>query len=169
MAFENQDLPPYWTELPRNHPYRQEMERWNKPYTFQEFPRMVYRARKRPDGVVTVFETVDARCLEPGENPAPGKAEQWSRGNYMEAKDATEFQKAMESGWRPDPQAALEFFHAREQSIADAAAHRHYEDRNMSERAKAEAAAIEGESSEHLPEIPEARRKPGPKPKIATA
>lgn len=172
--FEPQDLPPYWTELPRTHPYRQEMERWNRPYRFEQFPQMVYRARKRPDGVVAVIETRDSLCAEKGEAVSPGRAEQWSRGNYMTVgntddpeKNHAEFQRAMEAGWRPTIAEAMALYEAKEKAIADAAAHRHHEDRNMSAKAKAEAAAIEGDSSEHTPEIPVApvRKKPGPKPR----
>lgn len=170
MAFEPQDLRPYWQDLPRIHPYRIEMEKWERPYRFEEFPRLMYRARKRPDGVVAVIENDDRRCTEPGTPAQPGAAEQWSRGNYMEVADQREYQKALETGYRPTPQAALDFFHQREQSIADEAAHRNFLDRNLSPAAKAEAEAFEGDGSEHVPEIPEApKRKPGRPKKIDQA
>lgn len=68
------------------------------------------------------------------------------------------------------PQAAADAYDQVMVDLATAAAHRNYEDRNMSERAKAHSDAVEQSSSRHLGEIPAEpikRRKRGPnKPKV---
>lgn len=53
------------------------------------------------------------------------------------------------------PQAAADAYDGAMQALATAAAHRNYEDRNMSERAKEHSDAVEQSSSRHLGEIPE--------------
>ncbi len=159
MPFEPQDLRPYWQDLPRSHPYRLEQEKWNKPYVYVEYPRMMYKARKRPDGVVAVIETNDQLCTEREALLVPGAAEAWSRGNYMEVRDEAEERRAYGSGWRNTPEEAMNQYEAEQREIAKIAAHRNYEDRNMSESAKAEVAEYEGISSEHSPEIPVAKKR----------
>lgn len=126
-----------------------EYAKWNKPWRYEEFPRLLYKAKKRPDGRVSVAETDDKLF---GGNP--GAAEQWTRGCYMEVGDEYELQKALELGWRKTQKEALEHFEAKERALGEAAAVRAWEDRNMSEGAKAEAAVVEAETFEHVAEIP---------------
>lgn len=169
MPFEPQDLRPYWQELPRNHPYRQEMEKWDKPKRqggynadgIEPYPKMLYKARKRPDGIVAVLETNDNVCTEKGALLVPGAAEQWSRGNYMTVNSEDEERRYYGQGWRATPKEALALYHKEQDDIAELAARRNYEDRHLSERAKAEVKEYEGDSSEHSPEIPEAKRRGG--------
>jgi hypothetical protein len=64
--------------------------------------------------------------------------------------------------------AAAEAFDALVQDAALAAAHRNYEDRSMSEKARAHSNAVEQASSRHLGEIPETPiRRRGRRPKEA--
>lgn len=67
------------------------------------------------------------------------------------------------------PQAAADAYDSHQQAMALAAAHRNYEDRNMSAAAKAESNAVEEASARHVGEIPRtpipAHRKRGRKPK----
>jgi hypothetical protein len=142
-----------------------ELAKWNKTYQFAPFPRMLYRARRRDDGVVSVVEN-DDRLF----GGVPGAAEVWSSANQRTVGNESELQAALEQGWRNSPLEAMERFEAKEHAIGEAAAIRNYEDRNMSERAKAEAAAVEAQSFEHVPEIPVAPvKRRGRPPKQAVA
>jgi hypothetical protein len=140
-----------------------EMAKWNKPYRYEPFPRMLYKAQRRPDGQVSVGEG-DDRIF----GGHAGAAEAFSRGCWKIVNDEREYSRAHEDGWRDTQKEALEHFESRERFKADAAAHRHYEDRNLSESARAEVEAIEAESAEHLPEIPEQpKRRRGRPRKVA--
>lgn len=137
--------------------HEKEVQKWNtvkskggmRPDTFCEFPRMMYKARKK-NGPPLVIDPYD---------------EPWSMGNCQIVKDETERNRLWRQGWRDNPAEAIAQFLEDERNVADEAAHRHYLDRNMSEKAKAEAAAVDSESFGHVPEVPEGRKKPGPKPK----
>ncbi len=134
--------------------YGKELAKWNKPYRFEPFPQMLYKAKKRDDGVVVVGD---------GEN------EILARECYLIVQSEGERQRAFEAGWREKPDEALALFEAKERHIADTAAHRAYEDRNMSEPAQAEAVAADAATIEHVPEVPEAPRRRGRPPNKAIA
>ena len=87
-----------------------------------------------------------------------GAAESFNRGCQRIVNSPQELQAARESGWHVTQAEALEAFERRERSKADMAAHRAYEDRNMSESAKAEIKAAEDATPEHVAEVPEAPR-----------
>ncbi len=140
--------------------YGKELAKWNVKRPFAAFPKMLYMAKKRPDGIVSVQET-DDRLF--GNNP--GAADAWTATCQKVVKDEYEMQKALEAGWRKSQAEALEHHEAREKYKGDVAAHRLYEDRNMSEAAKAEAAEVDASTDEHVPEIP-VKRKPGRPRKI---
>jgi uncharacterized membrane-anchored protein len=139
-----------------------ELRRWNTPRSqggmrpdrHEEFPAMVYKAR-RPDSGGPILSN-DPRN------------ESWSAQNQLIVKNERELEKALSDGWRRDPQEAIAHANALEDAISTAAAHRAYEDRNMSERAKAEAKVADEATADHMPEIPEkpkrkyTRRKPAP-------
>ena len=131
-----------------------EMAKWNVKRPFAPFPRMLYRARRRPDGVVSVGESSDAVF---GGNP--GSAESWTNGCQLTVNDDVELSRAAEQGWRATPAEALAHFESRERGKAEVAALRNFEDRNMSDAAKAEIAAAEAASPEHVAEVPESRRR----------
>ncbi len=136
-----------------------EHAKWNKPYQFQGFPRAMYLAKRRPDGVPSVTEWDDRLFPSESGQPTPGAAEAFSRGCFAEAKSEDEMRKLLDQGWRKNPQEALQRFEEKERAIADAAANRAYHEQFMSEAAQREAAAADtgGESGiEHLGEVPEA-------------
>lgn len=138
-----------------------EMAKWEKPYKYEPFPKMLYQARQRPDGKVSVAEADDK--LFGGQ---PGSAEMFSTSCQTIVKDEVEMQRYREMGWRESPQEALDFYETKAQGIGNAAASRAHEDRNMGEKARAEARAVEGSTSEHVPVIPEA--KVSPRRKVVT-
>jgi hypothetical protein len=138
--------------------YGKELARWNVKRPFSRFPRMLYMARKRPDGVVSVCETDDALFAGHNHVVNPGAAEAFNGTCQKTVGSESEMAVAMEQGWRATPQDALERFEAKERSVGDAAAHRAYEDRNMSDAAKAEARTVDASTPDHVAEIPVKRR-----------
>ena len=132
-----------------------ELAKWNKPYVFVPYPKMLYRARRRPDGVVSVGEG-DDRIL----GGQPGIAESFTNGCQKIVRDEAEERAAISDGWANTQQQALERFESKEKAVADVAAHRSYEDRNMSEKAQAEAAVVEASEFAHVPEVTRKRGRP---------
>ncbi len=134
-----------------------ELAKWEKPYKYEPFPAMMYKANRRPDGVVSVGEARDE--LFGGQ---PGAAEAFSATCQTTVKDDTEMIRALELGWRKSPAEAVEHFEEKDKFLSTAAGHRAHEDRNMSPGAKREAAAAEESTAEHIAEVP--RKKLRPKP-----
>lgn len=122
---------------PRNHP----------------FPKMLYMAKQRPDGKISVGESAALDHIF----GRPGGAEQFSATCQRLVKSEGEYRQAQEEGWRDTHAEAMAYHEKLHKFVSDAAAHRLHEDRNMSEAAKAEAAAADAESFDHVPEIPEKR------------
>lgn len=126
-----------------------ELRRWNtpkrdggmRPDGFEEFPKMLYKARRGPNG--GPFIVIDPRD------------ESWSEQNCLTVGNRHEEEKALEEGWRgPSPKEAIAYQNALEDAISMAAAERAQSDKRMSEKARAEAEAADAETAEHLPEIP---------------
>ena len=139
-----------------------ELARWNVPYVYRPLPRMVYKARQLPGGKWSVAEA-DDRLF----GNQPGAAEQFSTGCQRIVRSEEEHDRARADGWRDTPKEALDFQEGLETDIANAAAERNYQDRNMSEKAKAEAEEYDasGDSMAHTPEIPSATKRRGRPPK----
>lgn len=138
-------------------PLGQELAKWNKPHDVNDpknrYPKMLYMAQVRPDGRASVSEVDDAVF-----GGRLDSAAEFTRRCQRIVRSEAEEAEALERGWRVTQKEALERHEAKERALADAAAHRHYEDRNMGELARAEAEAADASTVEHLPEIPEARR-----------
>jgi hypothetical protein len=132
-----------------------ELAKWEQPdYNpkAHPFPKMLYKARRRPDGIPSVAETSDGVL-----GGSPGAAEAFTSTCQMTVNDETEMIRAVEMGWRHSPGEAMEHFEEKEKFLSNATAHRHHEDRNMGEAAKKEAAEADAATIEQLPEVP---RKP---------
>ncbi len=74
--------------------------------------------------------------------------------HYVSAKDEQEAQNLMSRGYRQGQVAAIALVEQQEQEVAKAAAERAYRDKGMSDKAKAEAAAADDATSQHLAEVP---------------
>ena len=125
-----------------------------------QYPRMLYQAHKRPDGIVSVNEVSDRVFREKIDGnwvETMGSADAFNRTCQRIVKGPQEEQSALEGGWHRTQQDALESFERKERLRGDAAAHRAHEDRNMSESAKAERKAAEDATPEHVAEVPVAR------------
>jgi hypothetical protein len=117
--------------------YAKEMAHWNKPYVYQEFPKMLFRGTTTTAGRVEVEQRIVA--------------------TVREEDDARAF------GWVVHPQEAKDAETQRQEAICTAAAERAYTDRRMSAGAQAEAAAAdEAAGAKHLGAIPERPRRPRP-------
>jgi len=146
--------------------YAIEMEKWEKPYRFQPFPKMLYRAVKHP--------RTSQYCVGIGDDikDMDGKTVLISAVGFNQqcqtiVESDREQQSQMEAGWRETPKEALAFAESRERSIGEQTAMRHYDDKRMSDAAKDEAAAVDASTDEHVPVIPEKRR-PG-RPRVNAA
>ncbi len=95
----------------------------------QEYPKMLYRAESADGGP----KIADYRIV-----PDSG----------MEAV-------ALGQGWHVRQEDAIEAVHAHQRELAELAANRVYHERRMSDNARAEAAAVDETTAQHLPEIPE--------------
>lgn len=123
--------------------YAREMAKWEMGYSpygppgrpretvgFQEYPALFYKMkRSSTNGDFLVEDMVSAADEVAGRN--------------LESR-----------GYRCGRVAAIEAVTEHEQELAVMAANRNYQDRNMSERAKAELAAAEAATSGHLAEVP---------------
>lgn len=136
-------------------PLGKELLKWErKPDWTPEknpLPRMLYKARHRPDGKRSCGEVLDSLC-------GGQSAEQWSRQCQLTVRDESEMIRALENGWRKTPAEALELLKEKDNAVQDATAERHYKDLRMSEPAQREAAAADLTTLKHLPEIPEKPR-----------
>jgi hypothetical protein len=132
--------------------YVKEMRKWNKPYKYRPFPKMVYRARETPDGRTVIQAPMEWQ---------DSQREAFNSGCQRIVHDEDELHRALESGWREGPDAALEYAKERHNAIADAAAHRYHEDARLSEAAQREAKEREAALTDgvaHVPELPEQPR-----------
>lgn len=133
-----------------------ELAKWEQPGynpAAHPFPKMLYRANRRPDGVVSVGEADDAVF-----GGQPGAAEAFNSRCQIIVENEVAMSQAAERGWFVTPAEALAYSRACDKRLSTTAAHRAHEDRSMSAAARAEAAAVEAATPEHVAEIPE---KPG--------
>ena len=110
-----------------------ELKKWNAPYQYREFPKMLFRGTTTTAGRVEVEQRIVGSAGE------------------ASAAEAT--------GWFPSPRWALERESDRQASVGVAAAERAWDDRRMSASAQAEVAALEQTTATHLPEMPEQARR----------
>jgi hypothetical protein len=125
---------------------------------------MVYKAYKGTDGVI--------RCME----SEPSQFGYADMSMYQRAMDRVrafnesctkivqnpeEMKRAHAEGWRETAKDAEAAQMAWEHDMQRAAAERAYEDRNMSEKARAEIATAEAQTLDPLVEVPVKRRSPG--------
>jgi len=111
-----------------------ELKKWNAPYVYREFPKMLFRGTTSTAGRIEMEQRIVASV---GEEVA-----------------------AEANGWLPHPQRALEAEDARQGAVGIAAAERAWTERHMSASAQDEAAAAEAATSRQLGEIPERPRRP---------
>lgn len=133
------------------------------PYVYRPYPRMLYKAHKRDNGKYEVALPVSGRHLFLNDGDWQRHMDDVLRFNsecQKTVETEREHQKAREDGWMDSMTEALDFHKKLDDMVAKAAAERNYQDRNMSDGAKAEAAQFESEQFGHVAEIPtKAKRK----------
>jgi len=135
-----------------------ELAKWDTPRSlggyrpdgYEPYPKMLYRAIRREDGVVVCTD------IDPKTGAMYG-------GTTCVVEDRLEHERATRQGWRDDPQAALAHFEAERQDVAQAAAEEAFRVQRMSTKAKDEFQALEtSDQIEHVTEVPAPRRKARP-------
>lgn len=139
------------------------------PYKYRPFPKMLYHAERVNGAPVCMGAPPDPYNPAYSTNPALFERDVLAAQRFTEkcqriVNDEREFQKAMEGGWRESPEDAVAFLIQRDKNTSKLDAHREYEDRNLSDSAKAEIMAErEARGGDPIAEMPEKRR--GRKPR----
>lgn len=144
--------------------HSKEMAKWDLPRSNPNhplgrldntmFPMMLYRAQHNP-------VTKRQECMIKEDEVSLDQtrvilsAEQFNSSCQLVVNDERELERARSDGWRKSPKEAMERWDNIQHEIAVAAAERNYTDRNISDAAKAEVAAVEQKSVKHIAEIPE--------------
>ncbi len=155
--------------------FDKEMAKWDTPRRmggygpdgYEAFPMMLSKAQKKANGQYAVHEMPPMRWLyAPGQigdaqwDQAVLMAEEFTRRCQRTVRNQQEYERALADGWVVGQEQALAAAESYERAIADAAAHRAWEDRNLSEPAQREVAAVEAETHEHVAEVPRKRGRP---------
>lgn len=113
-----------------------ELRKWNAPYVYREFPKMLFR----------------------GTTTTAGRVEIEQRIVGSEGEQAL----AVGAGWSSHPERAREIETRAQEDLGTAAAERAWTDRRLSPQAQAEAAAVDQTTAKHLGEIPVAPKRGRP-------
>lgn len=150
-----------------------ELAKWEKPYIYQHYPLMLYKALVKENGQATVSEPMPLRYLFP---PGQQGDQMWDSAIRM-AEELTkrcqrivysedEERRAKNDGWSNTADQALARHEAVQQEIGNIAAARHFSDQRMSDLAQREAAAADASTEAHVADVPAPKKKPGRKPKV---
>lgn len=145
------------------------------PYVYREFPKMLYRAQKLPNG--------QTACMQPAPDPyAYDRMDRYSQACLMVdsfnrsctrvVADASEEAIAKGQGWANSVVEAMAVWEKDQQAIGNAAAEAAYAVQRMSEKARTEHAAAEAETHQHVTDVvgtPKARRGRPPKARPVVA
>lgn len=166
------------TSIVRGTNYAKELRKWNLPKSQggyntdggERYPMMLYKAKKENG-------KNQAAMAEPPREMFPND-ELWRRATEMAfqfnqraqriVKDEQEYEVARRDGWRDSIHDAVAFLNGLDDDVAKAAAHRAYEDRNMSDAAKREIREAEAAAEmNHVAEVPEKKRRGRPRKSAA--
>lgn len=120
-----------------------------RPDSFEEYPKMVYRAQKNENGKVLCGDVpppyaTDLQIL---------KADTFTKQCQRIVKDEGEERLASGQGWCESPGAAIEAFERQEQEIGNAAAEAKYRAQGMTANAQRELASAEKETAKHVTDV----------------
>jgi len=137
-----------------------ELEKWERPYQYRPYPRMLYKA-----------QLIDGRqvCMMPAPSQFGWRdqaeyqmailhAESVTKSNQRIVASEDEEQRAHAEGWRETPQAAIDHLEATERAIGQAAAEANWGARRMSEGAQQEHRAATESTHEHVVDIKPKRK-----------
>lgn len=161
--------------------FAKEMRKWDLPKSQggyntdggEEYPKMLYKAAKvNGKNVCFMVEPLpDQFATDDQWRRASERIIRHNRECTHTVKDSAEEESARRGGWRGSQAEAIAFLDGLDDDVAKAAAHRNYEDRNMSEAAKREIAQAEAKAgTDHVAEVTEKpKRKYNRKQQIARA
>ena len=121
-----------------------ELTKWDKPYVYEPFPQMVYKAWPRENGRV--------ECGDPLVAVGDAAAMTFAQRCQRVVHSADERRRAHAEGWRDTPAEALDAYEDQQQAIATAAAEVHAAVTKMSPKAQAEHKKRDQATDTHLPE-----------------
>ena len=130
-----------------------------------EYPKMLFKARKRANGQISVGEVPpNAMNFEnmAQYDRATLDVESFNRQCQRIVNSEADERAAKNEGWCLLQTEALEKAHAIERDIADAAAFALHKNQRMSEKARAEFDAADAATSDHVTDIVSERGKPKP-------
>lgn len=128
----------------------QELAKWEKPYRFEPYPKMLYRAVQLENGQMAVTGRPQDYITD------PEIARETAITNRCQriVRNEPEEQRAAAEGWCVTAPEALLHAERLQQDIAQAAAERHYRDQRMSAKAQTEVKAVDDATHEHVPDPP---------------
>lgn len=169
-------------EYGRESAHAKEMAKWEafptdlvskpgRPYVYQPYPKMLYRALKWTDG--------KPHCLAPplpafgwtsGEALARAQsdAEAFTNACQMTVRDETEHRLAKGQGWSDHPHEAMELYEKEQQALGNAAAEAIAASKRMTGKAEAEFQAVQDATHEHVADVAAPKRSPGRPKAVAT-
>lgn len=145
--------------------YEIEMHKWDTPKReggygadgYEPFPTMVYKAHRRDNGKVMCL---DMDALYAADMNVVARAEAFNNSCMMEVKDQSALERALSNGWRPSPQAALDYQESLARDIAQAAAEANYGVQRMSEKAQREHKALDAATDAPVADVPAPKKAP---------
>ena len=131
---------------------------------YEEYPLMLYKALPHPRSGKTECYMGPPDpffyATQPEYDRAVQETENFNRRCTLKVMNESQFRRAYTDGWRRSIVEALEQAEKEAREIGNLAAERNYTDQRMSERARAEMAAAEAETHEHLPTLPAPKKRP---------
>lgn len=133
-----------------------ELARWDTPKRdggerangYEPFPKMLYKAVQRKDGVVVCTDV----------DPITGAM---YGGTTRIVQDEADLARALKAGWREGPVAALAHHEQERQQVGQAAAEEAFRVQNMGAKARAEFQALEASDQiDHVVDVPAPKKKP---------
>jgi len=118
--------------------HAKELAKWEVRRGYQEYPKRMYLAERSPMGAL-IFSDV------------------------QDAESETQERNFVSRGFAAGQAAAVAALEEREQALAVGAAHRAYEDRGLTDKARREAEEADEATDQHLAEIPEKPRRGRPR------
>lgn len=159
--------------------YAKEMKKWNTPKRqggygpdgYEEYPRMLYKARDEGNGKAEVHRMPPARWAFPrgpeGDhewNQACLTTEEFTKRCQTIVHSDDEKANMLSRGWCLTSDEALAAYEREQQAIGDAAAERLFRDQGMTANAKREAEAVDRATHAHVGDIPAPKKRPRGRP-----
>ena len=128
-----------------------------RPVSFQKFDMMLYKAQPHPISKQMRCMDVEPNMIDFSDINAYQRAVNqinlFNRTCSCIVKNEDELRRKKNDGWSESITAAMEAVEARDKSVADEAARRHFKDQGMSEAARAEADAADRSTAAHVLDV----------------